>query len=188
MAEFKLVWQVLEYFPKHVFVCILLSKFNHLTVNITISLKGLLYLTFRSLVIVELQVTLLTFLMVQILWWKHQICFHCSMYTYTHMQIHTQSSAVIQSSPHGASCMRACVYEVWHCVSLVHTAFCICHNPLSATLRQADNSREDRQPNPLHCELGRSACKQQVTHTHTHTATNSTVQVQRCNEYTHPHN
>lgn len=83
--------------------------------------------------------------------------------------------------------MRACVYEVWHCVSLVHTAFCICHNPLSATLRQADNSRGDRQPNPLHCELGRSACKQQVTHTHTYTHTNSTVPVQPCNEYIHIH-
>lgn len=81
----------------------------------------------------------------------------------------TQTTSVKQSSQHGASCMHACVYEVWHCVSLVHTAFCICHNPLSATLRQADNSREDQQPNPLHCKLGRSVCKQQVTHARTHT-------------------
>lgn len=66
--------------------------------------------------------------------------------------------------------MHARVYEVWHSMSLVHTAFCICHNPLSATLRQADNSREDQQPNLLHSELGRSMYKQHVTHTHTYTA------------------
>ncbi len=111
-------------------------------------------------------------------------------------QMHAKMSSVKQRSQHGASCMRACVYEVWHCVSLVHTAFCICHNPLSATLRQADNSREDRQPNPLHCKLGRSACKQQVTqththtnthtHTHTHTQTNKQI-LPMCTTHTHAH-
>lgn len=78
---------------------------------------------------------------------------------------HTLQRAVRLSSQRGASCMHARVCEVWLCLSLVHTVFCICHNPLSATLSQADNSREDRQPNPLHSELGRPAYKQHVLHT-----------------------
>lgn len=116
---------------------------------------------------------MLTFLAIPI---QYKQTFHSKtmlVWTYlTHNPIrkhtHTLPSAVKQSSQHGASCMHARVYEVWHSVSLVHTAFCICHNPLSATLRQADNSREDRQPNRLHSELGRSVCKQHVIHTHTY--------------------
>ena len=68
------------------------------------------------------------------------------------------------------SSLRARVWEVWQRLSLVRTAFVFAIIRLSATLRQADNSREDLQPSHLQDNPGRSAGNTlQRPHTHTHT-------------------
>lgn len=83
----------------------------------------------------------------------------------------------VQSYPFNCTivCVSCTCVKFGFDVSLVHTAVCICHNLLSATLGQADNSREDLRPSRLQCKSGRSVCQQQATHTHTHVHTTHAI-------------
>lgn len=85
---------------------------------------------------------------------------------------HTQTSTVKQSSQHGASCMHACVYEVWHCVFWSIRRFVFAIIPCQQHLGRQTIAEKIGSQTPFTLSLaGQCASSRLHTHRQTHTHT-----------------
>lgn len=100
---------------------------------------------------------------------------------------HTQTSTVKQSSQHGASCMHACVYEVWHCVFWSIRRFVFAIIPCQQHLGRQTIAEKIGSQTPFTLSLaGQCASSRLRTHTGKHTHTR-TIHVHPCS-HTHTEN